>query len=123
MVISTLDCKLSRICMDSEIHESIKLLNHKITEILWNMSIVANYIVLYLLDNNKDVPKLDRTFFFSIIYSITVEPYKAANEKTKKMMEYIKPAICEYMKTKPPKLSREYCSDILEVIIKAMPGT
>ena len=69
--ITTLDCKLHNVLIDKKLLNSVKSINNKITEILWITSIVSNYVILHLLDNNLEILPLDRNFYFAIIYSIT----------------------------------------------------
>lgn len=114
--IITLDCRLKNVIVDPNMLKSITSMDKKITEILWLTSIISNYIILYLLDNNIDIPPLDRTFFFTIIYGIT-DPERKLAPKTQLLYDLIKPAITDYKALNHPTLDRENCSDILEVII------
>ena len=117
--ISTVDYKLKKALIDSTMLNTIIKLDNKITEIQWISSILQNYIINYLINNNMEIPEIDRTFFFATIYSITNnEKEQKHTEKMKKMMDLIKKPVNKYLKSNPPKMDRKYCSDILEVIIK-----
>lgn len=119
--ISTVDCKLQKVILDKNMFGSIISLNRKITEILWNVSYLSNYVILHLLNNNKEMPNIDRSFFFALIYSITSSGQgkeKKLSDKIKQVIKHIQYAINDYKKLNYPKLDRQNCSDILEVIVK-----
>jgi hypothetical protein len=118
-IISTVDCKLKNVITDLNLYKSINEHNQNITEILWNMSIASNIVVTYLIENDKYIPPLDRTFYFSVIYSITSSSAnRSFQTNTANMVKYIKEGITQYKSTNPPILCRDNCSDLLEVIIK-----
>ena len=66
-------------------------------------------VILHLLNNNKEIPNIDRSFFFALIYSITssgLGKERKLSDKIQQVIGYIKCAIDDYKKLNYPKLDR-----------------